>query len=90
MIRTEKEAYATTNRESHLRSWAKSVTWRLIGILILGFISYVVTHDWNKTTCITVIFHAIRLVLYYFHERVWLQVRWGNVRTDIVDHGGGI
>jgi len=65
------------------RSWAKSITWRLIGVFILGLISYVVTHDWSKTTSITVAFHAIRLVLYYFHERAWEIVSWGRIRHPL-------
>lgn len=60
------------------RSWAKSITWRVIGIIILGGLAWLFTHDWQETTLITVTFHTIRLVLYYFHERVWEKIRWGR------------
>jgi hypothetical protein len=39
-------------------SWAKSFTWRLVGIVMLGGISYAITRDWEQTTIITAIFHA--------------------------------
>jgi len=65
------------------RSWVKSLTWRLIGVFILGAISYGVTKDWAKTTGITVIFHGIRLVLYYFHERVWEVIPWGRIKHPL-------
>jgi len=65
------------------RSLAKSVTWRLLGIGMLVVISYLVTRDWEKTTGITVIFHGLRLILYYFHERLWECVRWGRVRHPL-------
>jgi len=65
------------------RSLAKSVTWRVVGIVMLLAISYLVTHDWQKTTGITVVFHGSRLVLYYFHERIWERVQWGRLRHPL-------
>lgn len=64
--------------ETHLRAWAKSIVWRVIGIAILGGIAYAWTNNWEQTTWITVIFHAIRTVLYYFHERIWERIDWGR------------
>ncbi|MBI2850222.1 MAG: DUF2061 domain-containing protein [Chloroflexi bacterium] len=60
------------------RSWVKSITWRIMGIFILGGITWLFTHSWEKTTWITVTFHSIRLVLYYYHERVWERISWGR------------
>jgi len=64
--------------ETHLRSWAKSTTWRLVGIVLLGGISYALTRNWEQTTIITAVFHALRFVLYYFHERWWARIAWGT------------
>jgi len=72
--------------DSHKRSWAKSLTWRVIGIVILGGISWLFTHDWEQTTWITITFHSIRLVLYYYHERIWLKIRWGKMRAAPEDY----
>lgn len=69
--------------ETHIRSWAKSISWRIIGIVILGAISYAFTHNWEQTTWITIIFHSIRLVLYYFHERWWEHVSWGRIKHPL-------
>ena len=65
------------------RSWAKSVTWRVLGVVILYVISYLITRDWGKTTGITLIFHSLRLVLYYFHERSWERISWGKVKHPL-------
>lgn len=65
------------------RSWAKSVVWRLIGVFILGGITYAFTHDWGKTTVITGVFHAVRLVLYYLHERAWERISWGKLKHPL-------
>ena len=72
--------------DRRLRSWVKSITWRVIGIVILGALAWLFTHDWQETTLITVTFHAIRLVLYYYHERAWERIGWGRkkVREDYI------
>lgn len=71
--------------ESKLRSWVKSISWRITGIFLLGFISYLVTKDWEKMTIITVLFHSLRLILYYFHERIWDQILWGKIKHPLAD-----
>ena len=63
--------------ESNKRSLVKSMTWRIMGIFILGVIAWVFTKSWQITTGVTALFHAIRVVLYYFHERFWNRVNWG-------------
>ena len=69
----------------------KSITWRILGIALLGVISYLITRDWKEMAVITAIFHGIRVVLYYFHERVWERVSWGKVEHPLavlpVDRG---
>ena len=65
------------------RSWVKSVTWRAIGVVILGAISYAVTRDLSAVTLITLLFHGIRLILYYWHERLWERVVWGRIRHPL-------
>jgi len=70
--------------DSKTRSWVKSITWRVMGIVILGTLAWLFTRDWQETTLITITFHAIRLVLYYYHERAWERIGWGRkkVRED--------
>ncbi len=65
--------------DTKTRSWVKSITWRIAGIVLLGAITWLVTKDWKEMTIITVLFHGIRLILYYVHERLWERVSWGRV-----------
>ena len=65
------------------RSWAKSIVWRMIGIVLLGLIAYLVTGDWKEMSIITVLFHGIRVVLYYYHERAWERISWGRVKHPL-------
>jgi len=64
--------------ETRTRSWTKSLTWRILGIIILWAIAWTFTNDLESTTIITVIFHGIRVILYYYHERLWLKIKWGK------------
>lgn len=69
--------------ESHKRAWVKSIVWRMIGIVVLGAISWLVTHSWKDVTIITMIFHGVRVILYYFHERVWDRISWGRIKHPL-------
>ena len=69
--------------ETHARAWVKSFVWRILGIVILGFISWIITHSWKEMTIITVLFHSIRVILYYFHERLWEKISWGRVKHPL-------
>jgi len=67
------------------RSWAKSIVWRVIGILLLGMIAYLITGNLTEMTLITILFHGIRLVLYYYHERAWERVDWGKMKHPLAE-----
>ena len=69
--------------ETHARAWIKSVVWRMLGIVILGSISWIITKSWKEMSIITLLFHSIRVILYYLHERVWEKVRWGRVKHPL-------
>ncbi len=69
--------------ETPARAWVKSLVWRLLGIAILGAISWVITHDWKEMSLITLLFHSIRMLLYYIHERLWNRVGWGRIRHPL-------
>jgi uncharacterized membrane protein len=68
--------------ESKKRSLAKALLWRLIGIIVLGSITWVLTKNLETTTIITLMFHTINFVLYYFHERFWERIDWGLMRKS--------
>ena len=73
--------------ETSLRSWTKSLSWRIIGIIILFIIAWLFTKNLKEITGITLVFHSIRFVLFYFHERAWNKVEWGVIdgKSDMAD-----
>jgi uncharacterized membrane protein len=60
------------------RSLAKSLTWRLIAVVSTLLIGYAMTGSWAFAVSLTVVSNVINFVLYYIHERVWLNVKWGR------------
>ncbi len=69
--------------ESHARAWVKSIVWRILGIVILGFIAWIITDSWKEMSIITLLFHSLRIILYYFHERIWNQISWGRIKHPL-------
>jgi len=64
--------------ERKRRSLLKAVTWRIIAIIVLLYLSYSFTGDWETTGLITISFNAIQILLYYVHERLWAKIKWGT------------
>lgn len=69
--------------ETRPRAWIKSFVWRILGIFVLGTIAWLVTHSWKEMTTITIIFHSVRVILYYFHERAWQRISWGRIKHPL-------
>ena len=69
--------------DTKARSWVKSIVWRVVGVILLGGISYSVIGNWRDMTIITTSFHGIRVVMYYFHERLWERISWGRLKHPL-------
>jgi uncharacterized membrane protein len=64
-------------KETNARSITKALTYRLWQSLNTFIISLVVTGrlDWAATIVSIEVF--VKIVVYFFHERIWIRVRWG-------------
>ena len=62
--------------DSHKKSMLKSILWRAMGIVVLAVVTYAYTRHLFQTGLITFLHHAIFIVVFYLHERVWLKLRW--------------
>lgn len=60
------------------RSLLKAVTWRIIGSLDTMFVSFLVTRHWKLALAIGSVEVFTKMVLYYFHERVWNRINVGR------------
>ncbi|MCH3885985.1 DUF2061 domain-containing protein [Tenacibaculum aquimarinum] len=64
--------------EKPLRSLAKALSWRLIGTIDTLVVSYVLTGQIKLAASIASIDFITKLVLYFFHERIWNKIKWGK------------
>ena len=65
---------------SRKQSMIKSIVWRIMGVFVLGAVTYYFTRHWVITTYITLVHHAFFLFVYYLHERLWEWFRSMNYR----------
>jgi uncharacterized membrane protein len=64
--------------ETRKRSIVKSVTWRIICIVVSIVTAYFLTGKLEVSVAIGTVYNAITMILYYFHERFWNALTWGK------------
>lgn len=67
-----------STQESHLRSLVKGISWRITGTFDTIVIASFVTHDFSTALKIGAVEVFTKIALYYGHERVWQQIKWGK------------
>ena len=65
-------------KEKPFRSVVKSISWRIIGTLDTILISWVITGKLDLAFSIGSVELVTKMVLYFFHERVWNSIKWGK------------
>ena len=64
--------------ESHSRSIAKALTWRVIALIITASIAWMVTGQLRVAVCIGAADALVKIGIYYVHERAWNRVHFGR------------
>jgi uncharacterized membrane protein len=73
-INLSKDGFILESRKRHI---AKTFTWRLIGTLDTMLIAWIISGD--PLTGLKIGFAEVvtKMVLYYFHERIWYKFNFG-------------
>jgi uncharacterized membrane protein len=71
--------FVPAGREAHSRSFAKAVSWRITGSIDTFVLSLVITRSFTLAGSIASVEVVTKILLYYFHERAWALVSWGQV-----------
>jgi len=66
------------SEEKIKRSLTKTISWRVIGTLDTILISWLITGTLALAFSIGAIELVTKMVLYFFHERVWNSIKWGK------------
>jgi uncharacterized membrane protein len=65
--------------DTHKRSIAKAISWRITGTLDTFIISWLITGEWTLAGAIAFTEIITKIGLYWLHERAWNRVAWGRV-----------
>ncbi len=68
--------------ETRKRSILKTITWRIIAILITTFVVFMFTKKAVLSISIGSLDTVIKLFIYYLHERMWNKLRFGRGRIE--------
>ncbi len=72
-------------QESKVRSLLKAISWRIVASLITGSIVFVVTGKGLLALSVGVIDSVIKILVYYFHERIWWLIPLGKPSHPLAD-----
>ena len=65
--------------ETKLRTLVRTISYRLSAFALTLGLTWLYTHDLDKSTLYSSAIHAILSLDYYIHERLWLKIHWGKV-----------
>ncbi|WGH75674.1 DUF2061 domain-containing protein [Tenacibaculum tangerinum] len=64
--------------EKPVRSIVKSISWRVVGTIDTILISWIITGQVTTAFSIGAIELVTKMLLYFFHERLWNNIKWGK------------
>ena len=67
--------------ETKRRSLAKAFSWRLCAIIITTVLAYALTGEIRFALEIGVLDTAIKIFVYFGHERLWQRIRYGKLEA---------
>ena len=73
-------------KEKAYRSIIKTISWRTVGTLDTVVISYFITGSFKMAASIGSIELFTKMILYYFHERVWNKISLGRHKPTKDDY----
>lgn len=73
---------ADNTNETHTRSLAKALSWRVFALAITTGVSYLLSDSVAVAVSIGVADSLIKIGAYYAHERAWMGIRFGRVPSS--------
>jgi adenylylsulfate kinase len=63
---------------TYQRSLIKGVVWEFISFIIATFAIYLFYGDIGTSIKFSLVLTAIKIPLFFIHERIWKKVKWGK------------
>jgi len=76
--------------ETHKRTLAKSIIYRIGTFIITLAICKIITGDWLKSLEIAIPVMIVKTIWYWVHERFWKNIHWGYLKNEIKNKGLGL
>ncbi len=68
-----------------IRSIVKTVSWRTVATLTTMVVVFAFTGKIKLSVGIGLVEAMSKIILYYFHERLWLRISWGKLKHPLAD-----
>lgn len=85
---SEKEPVVVVRTDKPVKSFLKSVSWRIVGTIDTMIISYFVTGKVTMAVSIGSVEVITKTILYYFHERAWIHIHKIRLKVFTKNNGG--
>ena len=66
--------------ETHLRSIAKAVSWRIGGTVVTFTVALLISGKIDIAVKVGLLDTFIKIGAFYFHERIWHRVSFGKIK----------
>ena len=64
-------------KETYQRTLARMITYRITAWLFTILWTYMFTGNLGNAAGFATALHLLLSIDYYFHERIWLKIKWG-------------
>lgn len=64
------------------RSILKTLSWRSFSFVLTITIIYAYTKNIKQSVGVGAGIDIIKMILYYFHERIWNKVKFGRIKSQ--------
>lgn len=80
---TEQGSPGIVVEDHQLRSFVKTITWRVVATLTTGGLVYLFTGKFTLAVEVRLLEVALKLLFYYLHEPGWERIRWGQTEHPL-------
>ena len=65
--------------DTRRRTLVKAIIWQIIGFVVMSLIGWIFTGSVLRSGAMAVTGTICGFVFYFLYERIWSQVRWGQL-----------
>ena len=66
--------------DTHKRSIAKTISWRVVASIITGVVTFFLTGRLDFAGTVGLADTLVKFLIYYVHERMWARISYGKPR----------